>query len=272
MHPRFSDIMKHLTAVIAILLSFIHATAQNEIVTADDNRILGWADSCQLNRGHINMTDTSTAFASFGAGTDGYGPADGQIVSLGDHGQAVLTFSQGITNGPGIDFAVFENAIYSPPGQDSMLFAELAFVEVSSDGEHYVRFPAVSQTDNSSQLNSFEPMDYRNVYNLAGATASFSGCGFDLADVKDSINIDTDHITHIRLIDVGGNINPEFASYDSEGNIINDPWPTEYASCGFDLDAIAVIHNSTGTEVQHQKALTIFPNPVLSVLHIEGIR
>jgi hypothetical protein len=31
-------------------------------------------------------------------------------------------------------------------------------------------------------------------------------------------------------------------SRDSKGNIINDPWPTNFASSGFDLDAVGVIN------------------------------
>ena len=52
------------------------------------------------------------------------GKADDAPVSLGDGGYAVVTFDKPITNGPGYDFAVFENGL-----NDS--FLELAFVVVS---------------------------------------------------------------------------------------------------------------------------------------------
>ena len=55
--------------------------------------------------------------------------------------------------------------------------------------------------------------------------------------------LDKDHITHVRIIDVIGNIDPEYATYDCQGNPINDPWPTPFASCGMDLDAVGVIHD-----------------------------
>jgi hypothetical protein len=263
--------MKQITICISILFAFLQGHAQNEVISADDSRVLGWAESCTVQRGLINMTDSASGLASFGDDSAGTGQADGQVVSLGDHGSAVLHFPDGISNGPGTDFAVFENALYSPPGQDSMVFAELAFVEVSSDGNHFVRFPAISYIDNTSQLGGFEPVHVNRVYNLAGATVLFDGCGFDLNDLQDSSELDINHITHIRLVDAGGNIDPDYASTDSEGEIINDPWPTEYESCGFDLDAVAVLHTSTGIADHGKIQLSIHPNPVHRILHIDGL-
>ena len=48
----------------------------------------------------------------------------------------------------------------------------------------------------------------------------------------------------MRIIDVVGSINPEYGSVDRDSNLINDPWPTNFAQSGFDLDAVGVI-NST---------------------------
>ena len=77
---------------------------------------------------------------------------------------------------------------------------------------------------------------------IAGKFELNYGVPFDLEELADSSNIDIDEITHIRVIDVVGSINTEYASYDALGNIINDPWPTNFPSSGFDLDAVAVIH------------------------------
>jgi hypothetical protein len=33
-----------------------------------------------------------------------------------------------------------------------------------------------------------------------------------------------------------------YASYDSQGHQINDPWPTNFPTGGFDLDAVGVIN------------------------------
>src|SRR5262245_37546487 len=76
------------------------------------------------------------------------GPVTGDnfdIVSLGDTtggppGRITLLFSSGIGNAAGPDFAVFENSL----GTARSVFAELAYVEVSSDGEHFARFPSAS--------------------------------------------------------------------------------------------------------------------------------
>ena len=61
-------------------------------------------------------------------------------------------------------------------------------------------------------------------------------------------NLDINNITHVKIIDVIGSINQSYASYDSQGNIINDPFPTPYETGGFDLDAIGVIHSFVGIE------------------------
>ena len=46
----------------------------------------------------------------------------------------------------------------------------------------------------------------------------------------------------IKIIDVVGSINESFATYDINGKPINDPYPTAFATGGFDLDAIGVIN------------------------------
>jgi hypothetical protein len=72
------------------------------------------------------------------------------------------------------------------------------------------------------------------------------GVPFDLAELKDSQNYQTS-FQYVRITDVVGSINPNLGSKDSKGNMINDPWPTPFASSGFDLDAVGVIHQSTTT-------------------------
>jgi len=49
----------------------------------------------------------------------------------------------------------------------------------------------------------------------------------------------------VKVIDVIGTIDPQYASRDSFGNIVNDPYPTPFGSCGFDLDAVGVINQAT---------------------------
>jgi hypothetical protein len=66
------------------------------------------------------------------------------VVSLGNGGQITLGFSdQRIIDGDGPDFIVFENAFFAG-GQESAVFAELATVEVSVDGETWFAFPCTA--------------------------------------------------------------------------------------------------------------------------------
>ena len=66
----------------------------------------------------------------------------------------------------------------------------------------------------------------------------------------------------MRIVDVIGSIDPQFACRDSEGHIINDPWPTPFSSSGFDLDAVGVIFNQSNNAISDvEKIVTIFPNP-----------
>lgn len=207
--------------------------------------------------------DITSNRAFYGEAANAPGPADNSMVSLGDKGYAILELDPAARDGAGVDIAIFENGLYSPPSQDSMIFAELAFVEVSSDGEHFVRFPAISNTQTDTQLGSFTEINSHALYNLAGAAPAFKGAGFDLAELADSSGVDISHITHVRVRDVGGCIDPAYASYDAQGNIINDPWPTNFNSSGFDLDAVAVLHESLSIPKNRMGAqqLNIYPNP-----------
>ena len=124
------------------------------------------------------------------------------VVSLGDGGTATLTFPNSIYNGPGFDFAVFENGFAT---SDSMAFLEFAFVEVSSDGVNFIRFHSTSLIQDSIQI----PMTGINcslVNNLAGKYTYGFGTPFDLEELMNEPALDVNHITHIRLIDVVGSI------------------------------------------------------------------
>ena len=49
----------------------------------------------------------------------------------GDAGVAVMTFECPIADGPGYDFAVFENGFAPNPSEPNIMFLELAFVEAA---------------------------------------------------------------------------------------------------------------------------------------------
>jgi hypothetical protein len=195
----------------------------------------------------------------------GLGPADGQTVSLGElttsqlaaqtvpPGKIAVSFSQPIFNGPGADFAIFENAgdYYGSP----YIFAELAFVEVSSNGSDFARFPAISHNiqDNGDsvldpdELNaiygaSFAGADTTNIHNLAGVHPMGSGTPMDLDDLVENFLVTTGlvnlhRIKYVRLVDIPGN----GSFFDSQNNPIFDAWETS-TSGGFDLDAVGATH------------------------------
>ncbi|MGB3619416.1 MAG: hypothetical protein WBA12_14965, partial [Catalinimonas sp.] len=188
------------------------------------------------------------------------GPADGfSVVSLGDGGTATCTFERPITDGPGPDFAVFENGF-----QDT--FLELAFVEVSSDGVRFVRFPATSLTDTTTQVGAFGTLDATKLDNLAGKYRANWATPFDLAQLRDSAGLDVTRVTHVRLRDVVGSVDPAYATRDAAGRPVNDPWPTPFPTGGFDLDAVGVLHFITPTAAGAPVATTttarLYPNPV----------
>jgi len=234
----------------------------------DSSAFIGWASYCTISRGYINIADTTIKYngvnkATYGSYLYASGPADELVVSLGDHGSALLTFDSPIVNRPGPDFAVFENAF----GDN---FLELAFVEVSSDGQRFVRFPAVSLTQDTLQIPTFGTLDATKINNLAGKYRLTYGTPFDLEEIKDSSGIDLGHITQVRVVDAVGCLQVPFASIDSQGHKINDPWPTPFDTGGFDLDAVGVIHNAAqGIDESSQlSAIGIFPNPVVERMTI----
>jgi len=230
-------------------------------IYTDSSVFYGWAKHCKIVRGYVNIADTTITYdglnhASYGDSTMALGKADGQVVSLGDGGSATLTFDTVISDHDGWDFAVFENGF-----SDS--FLELGFVEVSSDGIHFVRFPSVSLTQTQKQVGAWDTLDTRKLYNLAGKYRVLYGTPFDLYQLRDSAGIDIHHITTIRVIDVVGCIQDPYARYDSQGHKINDPWPTPFNTCGFDLDAVGLVQNAPSSVDDNLQIpqVSILPDP-----------
>lgn len=221
----------------------------------DSSVILFWADQVTIQRGYMDISTTSLGFTTYGTDSDALGQADGlAVVSLGDAGVATYSLSVPIMNGLGPDFAVFENGFIDH-------YMELAFVEVSTDGVQYVRFPATSEIPIASQLDNFSTSDCRYVHNLAGKYRANYGTPFDLEDLVDSTGIDLMNIRFVRLIDVVGSIEPMYASYDYLGNPINDPFPTPFESGGFDLDALAILHSPEAGLLANESVELLYPNP-----------
>lgn len=271
----------------------------------DDPNIVGWATGITVQRGYVKIDEPQLGYVSYGDPGDALGEAEGDIfsvVSLGDGGAATLTFEYAIANGPGYDFAVFENAF-----DDT--FLELAFVKVSSDGIHFFGFDSVSLTPTNTQVGGLGTLETTKLHNLAGKYRYGYGTPFDLEELADvNALLDVNDITHVRIIDVVGYVEPadfygdgivnffdhgifaaaymsepedenwnqncdisepaddiidmwdftqfvdkwlnenDYARYDSQGHQINDPWPTDFPTGGFDLDAVGVINEKTLVE------------------------
>jgi len=210
-----------------------------------DNAFIAWATGVEVDRGPQNITTPDGALASYGVAENALGAPQGTsygVVSLGDGGSATLTFDNAIRNGDGYDFAVFENGF-------SDTFLEIGFVEVSSNGVDFFRFDAVSLTPTETQIGGFGAVDTTNLYNFAGKYRQGYGTGFDLEELDGIASLDIDNVSWVRILDVVGSIDPNYATYDSLGNIVNDPWATPFSSSGFDLDAVGVFYEATPVPV-----------------------
>ena len=181
------------------------------------------------------------------------------IVSLGDlslkqlqdgelPGSIILGFNTAIANGDGPDFAIFENGFISLGGAGvaGETFAELGYVEVSTDGIHFIRFPSISLTP--GLVGGYGTIDPTNVYNLAGKHCNAYGYSWGTPfDLQDLINmpevqngiVDLNNINYVKIIDIPG---CGFLR-DSQGRPIYDAWVT-WGSGGLDLEAIGVIHTA----------------------------
>lgn len=232
-------------------------TAGSTAIYRDSSAFINWASSAQLQLGLTDIANEFSGTASSGDANSALNFPDGLCVSLGDSGVAILTFPQEITNGAGPDFAVFENGFNDQ-------FLELAFVEVSSDGVTFTRFPAISNTQTDIQIGPFDALgDATLLNNLAGKYKANYGTPFDLEALSGTPGLDLSAITHVKIIDVVGAIHGNHSQYDSNGNAINEPYPTPFPQCGFDLDAVGVIHqNPLSIEENLADQLSIFPNPV----------
>ncbi|MES2620912.1 MAG: T9SS type A sorting domain-containing protein [Bacteroidota bacterium] len=228
----------------------------------DSSVFVEWASACVIQRGYMDIAVPDSGYASIGDGNSAIGHA-GQngIVSLGDAGTAVITFQNAIYNGSGFDFAVFENGFYTV---NPLAFLEFAFVEVSSDGNNFFRFPVTSNIQDTAQI-PMTGVDCSLVNNLAGKYTSGYGTPFDLEELKNEAGLDVNNITHIKLVDVVGSINNQYATQDQFGTKINDPYPTAFASSGFDLDAVGVIHANGISSVDEFQvsnfSFKVYPNP-----------
>ncbi len=263
--------MKHKILIIALLIvKFTFAQFDPQVgfgstkaINKDSSIIKGWATTCKVTRGWQNYLDTSLGKASVGSEFYGTEKADGQVISLGDSGIAVLQFDNPISDKEGPDFCVFENGfiVNNTVGESH---TEMAFVEVSSDGIHYVRFPSQCLLDSTIQKGNFEGSDVSLIDGLAGKYIAGYGTPFDLNIFANLSSINISKITHVKLIDVVGDKDAAYPARDKNGRKIIDPWPTPFPSGGFDLDAVGVINQLYNTNIFQAREFpfSLFPNPV----------
>ncbi|MCD6513139.1 MAG: hypothetical protein J7K61_06025 [Thermoplasmata archaeon] len=171
------------------------------------------------------------------------------VLSLGIGGEVTLGFNVTIVDGPGDDFVVFENSFYIIG--TNRVFAELAYVEVSSDGIHFARFPCIYEMNES--ISSYQGIDPSKVKNFAGVhpvmantSNGISPCSiqaggdrFDLSDLKNDSMVrqglvKLDDIHYVRIIDIPG----DGTCFDSYNHPIYDA----VGGNGADIDAVAVIN------------------------------
>ncbi len=230
----------------------------------DSSAFVDWANASVVNRGYQDISNTSLGYANVGDETMALGVAGANgVVSLGDGGSAILQFNSPLKDGVGPDFAVFENSF-----DDT--FLELAFVEASSDGINFFRFPATSNSDTVTQTSGFGSTDATKINNLAGKYKALYGTPFDLADLPTAAALNPQAITHIKIIDVVGCLQNQYCTRDKDNHKVNDPWPTDFGSGGFDLDAVGIIHNQTNVGVEEIELTKshLYPNPAKDKLYI----
>ena len=233
----------------------------------------GWATSV------VSYKPTPGVFAVWRDPNNALGPATGDnldIVSLGDldssqivlgmePGKITLSFSEPIRDCNGYDFVVFENGLvsnYNTGGGSvkGQMFAELGYVEVSSNGGDFVRFPSVSLT--AALVGMYGTIEISDVYNLAGkhpnADGVCIGTPFDLSEIAGEESVlsgvvDINNINYIRIVDIpgSGDFEDEAVRHIDPGSWpvwelyvnnhpIYDAWLT-FESGGVDLEAMGVL-------------------------------
>lgn len=171
------------------------------------------------------------------------------VHSLGNGGELTLEFVPPIVDLPGADLIVAENP-FRLAGNETSTFAEVAFVEVSSNGIDFVRFPA-RYFGAPSWPGAFGTVPVGAYGNLAGQTPTLAttpgadprdlveagGDAFDLGDLLFEPLVvgglvDLQAIRYVRLVDV-----PSGLAVDSVGTTIFDA-----GSGSADIDAVTAVH------------------------------
>ena len=146
------------------------------------------------------------------------------VVSLGSGGSITLSFSpNGIVDGTGPDFIVFENAFLTHPGDPTSVYAEPGEVSVSDDGTNWTTFPCSATAYPYGACAGWHP-----VYSSPDDgidPADPSAAGGDAFDLKD---IGVLHAKYLRIVDKSNEDCPDAATQPTKN--------------GFDLDAVVIVN------------------------------
>jgi len=274
-----------LTLTAAALSAQSYYIPYSEEYTLDENGMPisfgGFTASNRISNSDASIQGWVTGIDYYKAGTDGGTSNPNTLIGaqggstsytiLGNGGIVTATFAQNLGNGAGYDFVVFENGFKTGIG----VFYEAAFVEVSTDGVHFVRFPTVDL--GGTPIGAFGSANPTNLYNFAGKYEVGFGVGYDLAELQYAYDymmsadnmfsaeytteflanwsyVDIDNIGYVRIVDlIGGNATDDFGERDSYGNRVYDCYKT-VGSGGFDLTGIAAINYATTTTVPEPSA------------------
>lgn len=210
-------------------------TDGSKAIFMDDSRFIQWGEEISA------ISYGSDVSPGFRIPDNALGKASGgafDVVSLGRGGEMTYFFEDGIANGPGPDFAIFENSF-------SDYFLELGKVELSSDGLNYVTMPHAYLGEDF--VHAFGEHESSLIYGLVGKYKAGYGTPFDLSTLAWSIEaqiglIDLHAIHYVKIVDIIG----DGQTYDMFQNPIYDPYPTQ-ESAGLDIDAIGIMYSSTTT-------------------------
>jgi hypothetical protein len=174
----------------------------------------------------------------------GLGGGSLDVLTLGEGGSVVLGFDFVLHDGPGADLAVFENGFMFGGDQ---VFAEVGFVEVSSNGTDFARFPSrfAPPAAGGTPMGTFaglgggmpvianvaqDPDSPFDPAHAGGEALDFADLAADPLVVGGQLDLQDVHF--VRLVDVTP------GSTDSQGTVISSA-----ALGGVDFDAVAALHH-----------------------------
>ncbi|NLA37560.1 MAG: hypothetical protein GX868_17990 [Actinobacteria bacterium] len=219
------------------------AGSDSQAVQGTSASFVGWASGFADYLPGLDVT------AGFQTPNNAVGSYSTSLVVLGNGGKITMTFATPIANGAGNDFAVFENG-FNQNATSELLFTELAYVEVSSNGTDFVRFDSASQQ--ATKVGAFAFQSPRLLGGLAGKDPAGWGTVFDLEALTNKKlvrngTVDLNNITHVRIVDIVGDRDyPTVGDryFDSFGREIYDTHKTT-GSGGFDLQAVGVLNQAS---------------------------